>query len=349
MPGVGSVFPGVDAVDPVVEAGFASWKIINPAAPDQAGIWNYTGPAALPNFTNNPVTVTANSTINGDASLAQLGTLTLNPGTTLTKTGGELRATTTNVSGTGATLNVTGIMRPGTLNLPNGANLTKQGAGDLILNAPTGGSLAAGSTLTVQAGRVIALSDGPGNALGASAVNMTGGTLRLEPGNPGTAGVSGPIVGRFYAGVIANDALFEPGTGLDALIPNQTASTITEINFASSNGNPWFYSNGSPVLDDTLTPVNVGDDTHASRFTGTFNVAAAGEITFFTESDDGSVMWIDFNNDMTFSRFGSHCQCNSRYQLRQQCDCNQQLNDRRRRPKHCDNWVIEYFVGSDAD
>ncbi len=47
--------------------------------------------------------------------------------------------------------------------------------------------------------------------------------------------------------------------------------------------------------------MNVGDDNHASRFTGTFNVAAAGEVTLFTESDDGSVMWIDFNNDTVFS------------------------------------------------
>ncbi len=237
--GVSGFTPG-DTTN-IVDGTYNAWTIINPAAANQAGIWSATGPSVNPNFSSSPVSVTANSTINVAAAAAQLGSLTINPGTTLTKTGGDLNVTTTNTSGSGATLNVTNIMRPGTLNVPSGATVTKTGGGDLVLNPATSSGLVAGSTLAVSAGRIVAPGDATGNSLGASAVNLTAGTLQLVTGNPGTAGVSGPIVGNFYAGVAANDALFVPVTGLDSLIPNQTASTVTEINFATSNGNPWFY------------------------------------------------------------------------------------------------------------
>jgi hypothetical protein len=39
---------------------------------------------------------------------------------------------------------------------------------------------------------------------------------------------------------------------------------------------------------------------HAARFQGQINVTTAQNVSFFTNSDDGSILWVDLNNDGDF-------------------------------------------------
>src|SRR5262249_16709868 len=92
---------------------------------------------------------------------------------------------------------------PGVVNLQN-VTLVKQGGGQLILDntAPaTGNNNLTGSTLDIQAGRVVAIgASGGTNPLGTAGIKIDGGTLSLDSkagsvtfDNPVTVAASGVI------------------------------------------------------------------------------------------------------------------------------------------------------------
>jgi hypothetical protein len=126
-------------------------------------------------------------------------------------------------------------------------------------------------------------------------VQLSGGTLLLDTTPFALSGIAltGSYTGRFYN--------LDPNSGsdgsfalLDSLAPIETVNTgITAINFPSSAGNPFesvMTNGGALTVDD-----------HAARFTGQINVTAAQNISFFTNSDDGSILWVDLNNDGDFN------------------------------------------------
>jgi hypothetical protein len=255
----------------VAQATYESWNIIDPSDPTQAGIW--TAPAHYPNFSANNVTVTANATIAADVGPAgetRLGALSIAPGVTLTTTGGSIAAgplTTT------------------------GGTVTKAGGGQLGI-AP-GNGVAAGTTIDVRGGTLEITNTGAGvTSVNSAPITLSGGTLSVA--SVGIEGASSPgWWGRFYSGFTGNNAnVFTPFSGLDSRTPVGTAFTPT-VDFASSNTNPF----------DTLGVVLPNDD-HSARFTGKINITTAGDYQFSTTSDDGSVMWLDRNNDGDFFDFG---------------------------------------------
>ena len=81
---------------------------------------------------------------------------------------------------------------------------------------------------------------------------------------------------------------------LDNLTP--VARTIVPtVNFDDAQGN------GNPFAGVGVT-VNLDD--HAAQFRGKINITAADNYTFETTSDDGSVLWLDANNDGDFNDAG---------------------------------------------
>ena len=96
---------------------------------------------------------------------------------------------------------------------------------------------------------------------------------------------------RFELTGSGSDASFAQ---LDTLAPIETVNTgILEIDFPSSNGNPF----ESVMNNDAALTV----DDHAARFTGQITVATTQNVSFFTNSDDGSILWVDLNNDGDFN------------------------------------------------
>ena len=180
-------------------------------------------------------------------------TLTLN-GTTPTFTVG---------AGLGATVGST---------LAGSAGLTKAGGGTLTLSARN-------NTFTgaVQAGTgVLALS---GTTLVAPVNVGTDATLRVTGG----AG----LVGQYNAWAGSGGGNFNTLSALN----NRFSSLTPALQYNGStdaSGNFDFASNGSKFP----APYNVST-TFEGRWIGTYTAPAEGSYTFFTASDDGSMLWID--------------------------------------------------------
>ncbi len=132
----------------------------------------------------NAVSVTANSSITvGAGGGANVSTVSINPGLTLTKLGNAgLGVATTTIPGGGAvTLDVQfGSMTTNAYNSGGAATtVNKNGLG--TLNLPTIGTpLAAGSAFNVNAGVLTATNNNVGTSIGATPVNLNGGTLRIN-------------------------------------------------------------------------------------------------------------------------------------------------------------------------
>ena len=149
----------------------------------------------------NAVTVAASSTIQltgGNFTTVSLGALTLNGNLSVTAQAGKKLAfsgATTTATGS-LTLNDTADVgfvssftavpfTPGTVNL-SGVTLVKQGSGQLLLDntSTSNPNTFTGSTIDLQAGRVVATGSGTGNfnadPLGTAAITIDGGTLSLD-------------------------------------------------------------------------------------------------------------------------------------------------------------------------
>ncbi|MEX2140550.1 MAG: PA14 domain-containing protein [Pirellulales bacterium] len=251
-----------------------------------------------PDYQSN-ITLTENSTITSSGLTPRFGDLSIAAGKTLTLSGGGARFDNVNLPAGTVTINTSASVPIGHLNdgANTGAVLTKAGTGTLILDDATND--VDGTTINVQAGTVsVKNTSTGGNPLGASTVQLSGGTLMFDTSPFALTGVNvvGSYTGRFYnldAGS-GSDASFDL---LNSAIPIETVTTgITEINFPSSGGNPF----ESVMVNDAALTV----DDHAARFQGQINVTTSQNISFFTNSDDGSILWVDLNNDGDFTDAG---------------------------------------------
>ncbi|MFO0809617.1 MAG: PA14 domain-containing protein [Gemmataceae bacterium] len=234
------------------QGGGGAGLLVNYTGPDSGVIFgtNTAGPISARAFTSsggiqaggfqaqvglgNNVTLTANSTINATQAFEmRLGTLTFNPGLTLTtgtstSVGNALVRFVggTTLSGSAGTYTFTALgsndVAPGTLTVGTGANtIVKTGPNNLILDGSTptiGGTL----TYDIRGGRVVAVSNviagtpnvfpnplGVGaiinlNQTGTPAVTETPASLMIRPENPAS------LTGTTLGGVTGN-----PTTGLD--------------------------------------------------------------------------------------------------------------------------------------
>ncbi|MFO1489361.1 MAG: autotransporter-associated beta strand repeat-containing protein [Kiritimatiellia bacterium] len=230
---------------------------------DNAGLvaWPTTGTDndALFDGTAGTVTLTTGITVNDltfnlDGYSILGNILTLN-GTTPTLTVG---------AGLGATLGSS---------VAGSAGLTKAGAGTLTLNALN--NPYTGAT-TVGAG-TLALS---GSTL-RSTVNVTAGSTLRVTGGQG-------LVGQYNAWTGSGAGNFNSLSALN----NRFSSLTPALQYNGStdaSGNFDFASNGSKFP----APYNTGSPTFEGRWIGTYTAPSDGSYTFFTSSDDGSMLWID--------------------------------------------------------
>ena len=283
-----------------------------------------SGPGSLTKIGSGTLTLAAANTYSGN-TLVSAGTLQLgNParlGTGgLTVTGGELDLNANSVSlpslaggiggtisdesypsGTPTTLTVAqvatttfgGTIRNGLSGQPVALAIT--GSGTLTLTGPntfTGASAVGG-------GKVVA----GGTALGLSTLTLAA-TSKLTLAAP-AAPVG--LVSQYYnlvpvyngyETIQANNAL------LDARTPALSALTITGANGAAGTDQRTTFDYGSTSSGGTTFPAPYGGSSAASfyvRWTGPLVISTAGTYTFYTDSDDGSLLGIDgstvvFNN-----------------------------------------------------
>jgi fibronectin-binding autotransporter adhesin len=233
-------------------------------------------------------TVTVNGVITGSGGLtkADVGTLTLAAANTYAGNT-AISAGTLDVGGSGTLGGGTyagTISNSGTLAVSTSANqtlsgmvsgtgaLVKSGAGTLTLssrnNPYTGATTAGGGTLALS-----------GTTL-RSAVNVTPGSTLSVTGGPG-------LVGQYNAWTGSGAGNFNTVSALN----NRFSSLTPALQYNGStdaSGNFDFASNGSKFP----APYNVST-TFEARWVGTYTAPTDGSYTFFTASDDGSMLWID--------------------------------------------------------
>ncbi len=192
--------------------------------------------------------------------------------------------------------------------------LNKSGSGQLTVSgvaAYTGAtSIAAGTlalinnantisnTITVQAGAILqagsaSVPTGNSSALGTATVALNGGTLRLQGVTPVGTGLSGQYY-NLTPTIVANaDPDFATLTTLTTLLQNQTPAVTaptttggaTKIDF--SNGGT--YGTGQAFSTQGFTSIS----NFIVRYSGEINITTPGVTTFYTTSDDGSMLFVD--------------------------------------------------------
>ena len=216
--------------------------------------------------------------------------ITVAPGAALTLNGGATGATLATTSGGGTisslvlnglgTVNNAATLSVGALSDGGAAGtLTKLGAGDLVLDLSTGPStLTPGTSLNVQAGRLVAVRDAANNPLAGAPITLSGGGLALSS----TAG------GTFDNAVAVNQnatitaQLVSPGIANQAVTLGSASNGITiasgrTLTLATADGytlNVGGSIGGSGGLTTTGT-VNLNA---ADGFTGATNVSG-GTLT----------------------------------------------------------------------
>ncbi len=220
----------------------------------------------------NAVSVTANSSVTvGAGGGANLSTVSINPGLTLTKLGNAgLGVATTTIPGGGAvTLDVQfGSMTTNAYNSGGAATtVTKTGGG--TLNLPTIGTpLAAGSSINVNAGVVTATNNNVGTSIGATPVNLNGGTFRIVSVADPIPNVEGLTVG--YLPGAFNETDPQPASapnglggvrldiihGQNGLIPPWVGDNETWIYTGQVFDADGVFSFAEHIDDNTLVKVN---------------------------------------------------------------------------------------------
>jgi fibronectin-binding autotransporter adhesin len=179
-------------------------------------------------------------------------------------------------------LTFTGTVSAGRLELRNTANSTTLSLGTWIVNS--GGTLAAVANNSVT-------------GLGAANVQLNGGNLEFLPG---AAGIVGGLRELWFDGNFG-DANIDPidsGSGFLTMTPGATSILNTALAF---DGNAMNARSGGLV----------GTDGIGAAWTGIMNVGpglpiVAGDVSFATNSDDGTSFWIDLDRNNVFSHSGAN-------------------------------------------
>lgn len=230
-------------------------------------------PDATPTTFANPVDVQQDSTINTIASSAIVTSLTIQPGKTLTTTGGPVSATTLTLNGTGTyTINAAaGNVFTASDIASNGAAvaINKTGPGVFAIDDLTNTTpqLPAGSSITVSEGSLGVLLGGATNPLGSATLTFAGGGVVLSSKN-GDQSYAIPALtgnGSIEARQIASGLAGTPTTPINVTLtgnlnvaPTQTVTLGTADNYvlrvggaATGAGN--IVVNGGTVIDTTGT------------------------------------------------------------------------------------------------
>lgn len=167
-------------------------------------------------------------------------------------------------------------------------SVVKQGTGTLGLSGMdhnySGG-------LTISAGTVVT----NGQSLGTGLLTLNGGTLvAVSNGLLGeywdsTKGGDGGAQAGFGSNLATFNAYFD-GKGSAILTAPTTTAGRQNLRFSTGSGlDGGGFDPGSPFADQGFTP----DNNIAARLSGNFFASVAGNYTFLTRSDDGSVLFID--------------------------------------------------------
>jgi autotransporter-associated beta strand protein len=167
------------------------------------------------------------------------------------------------------------------------ASVVKQGTGTLKLSGMASNY---SGGLTINAGTVVT----NGESLGTGTLTLNGGTL---------AAVSNGLLGEYWDSSKGGDGGAQVGFGTDLAAfnayfatkgsPNVAAATTTasrqNLGFSVGGSINGGGTDGAPFADQGFTAT----DNMAVRFSGNFLAPVAGDYTFTTRSDDGSVLFID--------------------------------------------------------
>ena len=186
--------PGFHDIDiGFYEGGGGNGLVVNWAGP---GFGNTLLPNSVlfpingsPTIFENPIDIRENSTINVSAPSAVTGSVTVEPGKTLSTSGSALAATTLTLNGAGAYTISPALGNTFTANdIESGGapvNITKVGAGVFAIDdlTSTSAQLPAGSTITITQGGLGILLGGATNPLGNATLTYQGGGAVLSSKN----------------------------------------------------------------------------------------------------------------------------------------------------------------------
>lgn len=167
------------------------------------------------------------------------------------------------------------------------AKVVKQGTGTLTLSGTahtyTGG-------LTVNAGTVVT----NGASLGTGIVTLNGGTLAAVSGGllgeywDSSKGGDGGAQGAFGGTIDAFNSYFT-GKGDAVVSAPTTTANRQNLGFSAGGAINGGGLDGAPFNDQGFTAT----DNMAVRLSGNFLASVAGDYTFTTRSDDGSILFVD--------------------------------------------------------
>jgi hypothetical protein len=265
--------------------------------------WSSLISAVNSDFTKNPVTVTGNSGLATEGSPTKFGDVSLANGSVLTTSGGDLTFARTIVDGS-ARINMNsntdiGKLEPATA----GANITLIKGGGATLNLRTNTTtttLPATSTIGVAGGR---LEVAGATATTPSSVGAAG--LRLEGGTLAVYGAFGGITDAPGAADSLTEYVYYIGGDQTPLV-NPIMATTGLFNRSPTRTNILTGPIGGPTApyNDAHIATRFGiEDNVVSMWYGemTFTDGGLGnEYTFASKTDDGSVWWVDIDNDGKF-------------------------------------------------
>ncbi len=274
------------------------YHAINPSDAAQSGMWSFDNSVANLKYdalySNSDVTVSAssNSTINVDALSASFHNLSLGNNSTLNVTGTKASFAATSMTGT-VTINNSADVSTGPVGNGGGTitRLNKLGTGNLkMTDLGTASGFSAASSISIQAGKVQALSDGTNNTISSATIRLDGGTFVAQS----TGGGAG-LLARYYNGPNST-ALVDPISNLMALTPDGSGVLNQNIQFWDNN-NPNNHPAAWPHIQDVSGIL--GGDNFSVLWSGRLKITAAnaGAYNFRTVTDDGSVVWIDLNHE----------------------------------------------------
>jgi hypothetical protein len=187
------------------------------------------------NDPDNPINMTASSTIDSRGGVIGLGPITLGAGTTLTTTAGSVAFTRTTLPAAG-TYNFTDAGQVVLGQITDGGaavTINKSGAGDLVFNGTTAELANAADLINVTGGNVVSLG-GAISPLGQAAVNLNGGGLRLSS-------TGGDIAFANHVDINANAAIaagaFGPGAVNDVTVTMNQPLTVAATRTLTTSSN----------------------------------------------------------------------------------------------------------------
>jgi autotransporter-associated beta strand protein len=168
------------------------------------------------------------------------------------------------------------------------AGVVKLGTGTLTLTGLTSNY---SGGITITGGKVIS----NGASLGTGLVTLNGGTLAAVPNGllgeywDVTKGGDANAQGGFGGDLTQFNSYFAGKGSANLAVPTTTAGR-TNLRFSTGAGlDGGGFDPGSPFADQGFLP----DNNIAVRLSGTFFAEVAGDYSFLTRSDDGSVLFVD--------------------------------------------------------